>query len=274
MKEDLYEMQSPQHPESDHRLLTFLIMVTVNILANTLPINGVTSAEVSDSYPNLFAPAGLTFAIWGLIYLLLALYTLYHLGLFSGKGTRSISSSSAGSVSIFLCLPSPMPCGFFLAWADHPGITGPDRDYAVLSDPHQSADQAERSEQQRKLPDQTAVCRLFRLDYRGTIANATVLLVSLGWDGFGIPETVWTVVVLGVGLLVGAASTIRFQSVAYGLVLIWAYTGILIKHLSPGGFSGQYPAVVIAAIIAIAGFIAALLVVLFGRKRDPSNDNR
>ena len=52
-------------------LLSYLIMITTNSLANILPINGQGTGEVSDSYPNLFAPAGITFAIWGLIYLLL-----------------------------------------------------------------------------------------------------------------------------------------------------------------------------------------------------------
>lgn len=51
---------------------TFLAMVIANALANALPINGLTTGQISDFYPNLFAPAGWTFAIWGLIYLLLA----------------------------------------------------------------------------------------------------------------------------------------------------------------------------------------------------------
>ena len=63
-------------------LLTFAAMITVNALANILPINGLGTGDVSDSYPNLFAPAGLTFAIWGVIYVLLAGHTLYQLGLF------------------------------------------------------------------------------------------------------------------------------------------------------------------------------------------------
>lgn len=62
--------------------VNFLGMIVVNMLANILPINGVTTGQVSDSYPNLFAPVGITFAIWGLIYLLLAGYTLYQLGFF------------------------------------------------------------------------------------------------------------------------------------------------------------------------------------------------
>ena len=53
-------------------LITFILMVVVNALANILPINGIGTGAVSDSYPNLFAPAGITFAIWGVIYLLLA----------------------------------------------------------------------------------------------------------------------------------------------------------------------------------------------------------
>lgn len=55
-------------------LISYLAMITVNFLANALPIAGRNTGEISDSYPNLFAPAGLTFAIWGLIYFLLATY--------------------------------------------------------------------------------------------------------------------------------------------------------------------------------------------------------
>ena len=44
-------------------LLGFLGTVIVNALANILPLNGITTGELSDLYPNLFVPAGLTFAI-------------------------------------------------------------------------------------------------------------------------------------------------------------------------------------------------------------------
>ena len=35
-------------------IILCIFMISINILANTLPINGNTTAEVSDSYPNLF----------------------------------------------------------------------------------------------------------------------------------------------------------------------------------------------------------------------------
>lgn len=70
-------------------LVTFLVMVAINALANILPINGQTTGGVSDSYKNLFAPAGITFAIWGLIYLALAAYTIYQTGFFKKIKVKS-----------------------------------------------------------------------------------------------------------------------------------------------------------------------------------------
>ena len=60
-------------------LLGFLATVVINALASILPINGITTGELSDLYPNLFVPAGLTFAIWGLIYVLLGIFVIYPL---------------------------------------------------------------------------------------------------------------------------------------------------------------------------------------------------
>ncbi len=59
-------------------LIGYLVMVAANGLANALPINDITTGKVSALYPNLFVPAGITFAIWGLIYLLLGGMVIYH----------------------------------------------------------------------------------------------------------------------------------------------------------------------------------------------------
>lgn len=60
----------------------FVVMLIVNgLAASTTLLGGITTAAVSDSYPNLFAPSGFTFSIWSVIYTLLALYlvsTVYY----------------------------------------------------------------------------------------------------------------------------------------------------------------------------------------------------
>ena len=54
----------------------FVLMLTMNGMANALPLNGVTTGQLSDEIPNLFVPTGFTFAIWGLIYALLLGYVV------------------------------------------------------------------------------------------------------------------------------------------------------------------------------------------------------
>lgn len=51
-------------------IASFVFMIVMNTLANTLPINGKNTGELSDMYPNLFVPAGFTFSIWAVIYTL------------------------------------------------------------------------------------------------------------------------------------------------------------------------------------------------------------
>ena len=54
-----------------------IIMLAVNLLANVLPINGVLTADISNSIPSLFTPAGYVFIIWGVIYIALLAFTVY-----------------------------------------------------------------------------------------------------------------------------------------------------------------------------------------------------
>lgn len=87
------------------------------------------------------------------------------------------------------------------------------------------------------------------------IANITVFLVSIGWNGFGIADDVWTSSILLVGALIGILRMCKDKNIAYGMVLVWAYLEILLKHVSSAGFGGQYPSVIVTAIICLTLFI-------------------
>jgi len=96
-----------------------------------------------------------------------------------------------------------------------------------------------------------------------TIANATTLLVSLGFDGFGIDEYFWTIFILIVGLTIGAITTYLNKDIAYGAVIIWAYIGIWIKHASPFGFDGMYPLIIYTAVFSIAVMVLIIGLVIY-----------
>jgi hypothetical protein len=87
------------------------------------------------------------------------------------------------------------------------------------------------------------------------IANVTVFLVSLGWNGFGIADFIWTSIILLVGALIGIWRMRKDRNIAYSLVLVWAYFGILFKHFSTSGFSGQYPSVIVTVTVCLLLFV-------------------
>lgn len=247
--------------------LSFALMVTVNVLANSLPINGQNTGQISDSYFNLFAPAGLTFIIWGVIYILLALYTIYQFGLFQ-KADKIPATSLMERISPFFILSSLLNTVWIFAW--HYNliavclvlIAGM---LVLLARINLLIDKEKLSNKEKffiRLPFSV----YFGWVTVATIANATTLLVDLGWNGFGISEVTWTVIILLVGAAIGFATIKLRRDIAYGLVLIWSYGGILLKHISEDGFAMAYPPAYVTAGICIAIFIVAILLSLYRKK--------
>ena len=83
--------------------ISYFLMILVNALANILPINNNNTGEISNAYPNLFAPATLTFSIWGLIYFLLAIYTIYQFGIFQ-KNQAKINENLFKKIGVFFSI--------------------------------------------------------------------------------------------------------------------------------------------------------------------------
>lgn len=256
---------------------TYVIMIAVNALANALPLNGRTTGAVSDAYPNLFAPTALTFAIWGVIYLLLAGHVLYQLGLFRSPSTEAATAEGGAParvallerVGILFSLSSLANTAWVFAWHYDLMLLSTVLLITMLvlliliTRTILAAGASGRDAAFLRLPFSV----YFGWITVATIANITVWLVSTGWDGFGIPAPIWTVVIIAVGALIGGTVIIRDRDLAYGLVLIWAYLGIWIKHTSADGFAGAYPMVSTAALVSIVAFVACAGYVLLRQRR-------
>ncbi len=233
--------------------LFYVAMVIVNFLANSLPINNRSTGVISDAYPNLFAPAGLTFSIWGLIYLLLGGYVIYQFvkssqkreGLFKKINPWFIATSMANIAWIF-------------AWHyDYIGLSVLIM-LTLLVSLIKMADiiRVERFTALEKLFVWAPFSIYFGWITVATIANITVFFTEpwlgswLGW--FRVEDFVWTIIILLVGTLIGILRMTKDKNVVYGLVFVWAYLGILIKHLSVDGFNGQYPSIIATVIVCLA----------------------
>jgi hypothetical protein len=95
-------------------IVGFIVVVVVNALATTIPLGGMSTGELSDLYPNLFVPAGLTFSIWGIIYLLLGIYVVYGL-VFSLRKSEPGESfmEKMGVLFLVTCVAN---AGWIFAW--------------------------------------------------------------------------------------------------------------------------------------------------------------
>jgi len=245
---------------------TFVLMVVINSLANALPLNGRQTGEISDFYGNLFAPAGITFAIWGVIYLLLALHVLYQWGLFHRDArldARVLSrvarlfalSSVANSVWIFAW-------HYDFIWLSMLLIISMLVLLILIAQTLQTAELTPREELFVRLPFSV----YFGWITVATVANITAWLVSIKWSGWGLGEPVWAVIIIAVAAAIGTITMLRNRDIPYGLVLIWAFAGILLKHAIDTGFAGRYPEVIVTTIICLVVFFAAEATIVLRRR--------
>ncbi len=252
--------------------VAYAAMVAMNYLANALPINNRSTGAIADAYPNGFAPAGLTFSIWGLIYLLLGGYVLYQFLPLKKDGDQK-NERLLRKVNVLFIATSLANVSWILAW--HYDLIGLSvlimAVLLVLLIRIADMLRVELLTAQERRFVATPFSVYFGWITVAAIANVTVFLVSIGWNGLGIADFVWTSVVLLGGALIGVLRLRKDRNIAYGLVLIWAYLGILLKHISAAGFDGRYPSVIVTTIVCLAlfGFFMARI-----HRKNSSGENR
>ena len=247
-------------------LLGFLGMVFVNYLAVTLPLNDKTTGELSDQYPNLFVPTGFTFSIWGIIYLLLAIFIIYQLVYAFRKNTQN--SSFMEKIGILFFVSSLANLGWVFAW--HFELISISLFlmlillvsliviYVKL--------QIGRSDSPKS--EKYLVHLPFSV-YLGwitiaTIANTAALLVNLGWNRFGFSEPFWTVAVIIIGIVISLTILFYRKDIFYCLVVDWALFGILMKRLTADAVPVQ--SIIIVVIIGLTFISLGIIVQIIRRK--------
>jgi len=210
-------------------LLGWAGVLAVNTLANTLPINGYNTGQISAFYPNLFVPAGFTFAIWSVIYLLMTGFTATSVRWLWHRPDDPVGRLAAAVSPLFL-LSCLLNAGWILLW--HHLQTGLSvlvmlaflavllRTYLVLQ-PYR-----DRLRGARRI-----FLYQFFIVYLGwisvaTIANITAWLVSLSWDGFGLPPAGYSIALIVIAIALGGFFTLGRRDAAYGSVIAWALFGI------------------------------------------------
>ena len=218
--------------------ISFLIHVTLSWLTQFKLINEQDVGEISGKYPSLFTPAPFTFGIWGIIYLSLAAFCIYHLVMAFRKGPQYPANSEINDIGGWFILNNLVTAGWLFAFT---------RNYILLSVVliaiqlisliaihlilHIYNTQRTAGS---KVFTQFPLSIYFGWITIATIANISAYLVSIGWNGFGwnLTAAQWTILLIVVAILISLLVILTRRNVFYGLVIIWAFYGIIVARKS------------------------------------------
>ncbi|MDJ0728757.1 MAG: tryptophan-rich sensory protein [Crocosphaera sp.] len=234
-------------------LFAILAAFFTNVLANIAPINDLTIGEISNTFFGdvLITPASYAFAIWGLIYL-----GLISLGIYQAlpnnrndpylqkTGYYLVMSSVAQIVWVFLFLSR----FFVLSTLAMVAILIP----LILL-------YLELNISLKSLPKQDKWLVNFPISvYFGWITVATIVNVALAlswikWNGFGLSDMVWTIIMITIAAIIGILIRIKRQDKVYSGVFIWALVAITIRHLDrlPIAVTSGMSAVILVVLMMI-----------------------
>ena len=238
--------------------LLFFGVIAVNALANILPINGYNTGQISAFYPNAFVPAGFTFSIWGVIYLLLLSYTI-------GFTYYSIKRQQHPKAYRFIDRVNTyflLTCIFNMAWIVAWHYLQIELSVLImllfLSTLIQLFLKTSTMVHDLTLAQKFILQTPF-IVYLGwisvaTIANITALLVAYKWTAFSIAPVYWSAAMILIAILLAVLILKKFKTVSFALVVAWALWGI---------YNAQGPAVPILARLTAVGIGVLISAVLF-----------
>ena len=242
------------NPSSDLRrqiitVVTYVVTVAINTFAVTLPLNGLTTREISNRFPALVVPADFAFSIWSVIYIALLAFTvvqalpsqrqnplLRRLGYLPAvTGILNTLWVVAWHYEVFAATVPIMVALLVTLIAIHRRARGPEA--AGLS-----------------FRQRAALVAPWSL-YLGwitvaTIANVSQMLLWAGFTGGGIPQEVWAFGVLLLGMGIAATVVIRSRDAVYGAVVIWAYAAIAVKQVALLAVAGALIGVIVVGVLA------------------------
>jgi len=215
-------------------LVFYVIAFAVSNLSQLKIFGGVTNADISNKYDTVFTPAGLTFAIWGVIYLSLFGFTIYHLIRAYKDDVHSEASQDLLNIgNLFIINNIATTCWVFAFTYEYLltsmlliiiQLITLIKIFINLSLFNNNKTLS------NKLFTQFPLTIYFAWLCVANIANISLYLVSVNWDGFGIAPAIWAIVLIIITVVLSTFIIIGKKNPFFGLVIVWALYGIVLKR--------------------------------------------
>ena len=247
-----------------------ILTIIINALANILPINNRYTGELADLYPNLFVPTGLTFAIWGVIYVLLLMFALYLIkDLLIKEEKKDVSYIE--KIGVFFILASIGNIIWIFLWHYEKVFLSLLPMLLLFFSLLMIYLRLDIGRKKVSIKEKIFVHLPFSVYFGwitvATVANVTAILVDIDWDGFSISPEIWTILIISIVVLLTILVLITRFDVAYSLVIIWALFGIYLKRINDDPVFGVKENIAYTSLIGIALIFITILFSLLYKKK-------
>ncbi|HNX15208.1 MAG TPA: tryptophan-rich sensory protein [Oscillospiraceae bacterium] len=234
-------------------LVSLLITLAVNTLGAIGLINGLTQKQISDMYVTLITPGPLTFSIWSVIYALLLISVIV---MIARKKDPYYQEAIERITALFW-----LSCILNVAWIVMFSFVQVEISTLFIAAFLVTLALIDKKLLEIRQGRRWLLPLTFGL-YSGwlfiaTVVNAAAALTKLGWNGFGLSNELWAIIMLSVAVVLLGLVMLKLRNAAFPLPVAWAYFGIYLFLKAPEGFQGQYGTL---ETVSLAG--AALLVVI------------
>lgn len=214
-------------------IIALIVTVFLNYLSNTGFINGNTMSSVSAAYQNLFTPAGYAFSIWGLIYVGLIAFVIYHAFITFKNIQANNVVLNVGWWFVISCLAN---CLWIFAWLyNYTGLSVIIM-IVLLFSLVMIIIKTRMELDDLPMKQIAFVWWPFSL-YAGWItvalvANISAYLTKVNWGGLGLSSVYWTVIMIVVAGIIYLVMTWQRNMREYALVGVWGIIAIAVSNWS------------------------------------------
>lgn len=233
--------------------LFFVVTLAINTLGAIGIINGLSQKQISDMYVTMITPSPATFSIWSVIYSLLLISVIVMIArkndVYYDKAVDQITNLFR--LSCVLNIAWIVSFSYVLVELSLLFILGFVITLALIC--------------QKLIKIQDKKRWLLPLTfglYTGwlfiaTVVNTAAALVKLKWNGFGLTNDTWAIIILIIAVFLVIFVLSKNCNAAFPLPVAWAYFGIYQFLKAPEGFKGEFG---LLQTVALAG-MAVLIVV-------------
>ncbi len=246
--------------------IVFLVAFLVSNLSQwgLLGLNN-TMATVSAKYESVFTPAGVTFAIWGIIYISLFAFCIYHLVQAFTQHKDQRVNQDLHKISWLFILNNVATSLWVFAWLSEMLWASVGLMLIQLLSLLLIHIRLEIYNPRRalfgKAFSQFPLSIYFAWICVATVANISALLVAIDWNGWGISPSNWTIILIGIITLLCLFMVYIRRNVSFAMVILWALYGIILKRqqidatLYADVISAAWTAFILIAVSAILQFV-------------------